>query len=115
MTSLPVKNDGVRGASCIIVQVSVNVCPFLFFVPMTECVSAMGQAPFTVFRTSKQLSLRLRSWWTSAVVGLSLSLFSPTLPISLFFQPMRHGMTASHPHARLERTSQSYSRTCRLE
>jgi hypothetical protein len=55
MTSLPVKNDGVRGASFIIFQVSVKVCPFLFFVPMTECVSAMIQAPFTVFRTSNGL------------------------------------------------------------
>jgi hypothetical protein len=31
--------------------VSVKVCPFLFFVPMTECESAMMYAPFTVFRT----------------------------------------------------------------
>jgi hypothetical protein len=44
MTSLPVKNDGVRGASFIMCQVSVYVWPFLFFVPMTEFVFAMVPA-----------------------------------------------------------------------
>src|SRR5678816_235688 len=39
ITSLPVKNEVVRGASFIMNAVSVNTWPFLFLVPMTDVVS----------------------------------------------------------------------------
>src|SRR6478672_11190431 len=55
ITALPVKRGGVRGASCIICLVSVKVCPFLFCVPITECVSAMDQPPFTAHGASNGL------------------------------------------------------------
>src|SRR5690349_8118651 len=39
ITSLPVKNDVVRGASFIMNAVSVYTCPFLFLVPTTDVVA----------------------------------------------------------------------------
>jgi hypothetical protein len=45
MTSLPVKNDGVRGASFIITCGSVMTWPFLFVVPMMVVFSITRSLP----------------------------------------------------------------------
>jgi hypothetical protein len=52
MTSLPVKNDAVRGASFIMTRGSVMTWPFLFCVPMID-TGSMDPPSSSLLRTSE--------------------------------------------------------------